>query len=502
MNTFSEVRFLGTRSVDATPNASSLIEGQRDFGYNLQTAVADIVDNSISAEATQIELISNTEADEPFIALADNGRGMTEIELIEAMRLGSKNPMDERNPEDLGRFGLGLKSASFSQCRKLTVITRHQGVTACARWDLDKIAKRNDWILDLIDNPQNVLGHEFLGESGTVVVWENLDRLTGGFDKQSQKRAEHTNSELAATEYHLRLVFHRFLEGYNPRLNLFLNKRLLKPIDPLASAHPSTQKDPEETLQLRRGDVKIQCHTLPHHKRMTSEEWDEIGGPDGHLKSQGLYIYRENRLIISGGWLGLTRQTELTKLCRIAINIKNTMDSEWKIDVKKASAQLPPTVKARLKIVIERFLGTSKRTYHGRGKKLVDETRFPVWNRIQKDGLIVFKPDLNHPVFLAYSKQLPENLKEGFDTCLRLVGASLPIDTLHAELAGNAEAVGVDKPDDQDIEKIVYAMADTFLENGLPQDALFETMQSHPLLKAHWDVVSKILEKIVQGSPE
>ena len=502
MSVLSEVIFLATRSVDATPNASSLIEGQRDFGYNLQTAVADIVDNAISAEASQVELISNTEADEPYIALADNGRGMTEIELIEAMRLGSKNPTDERRPEDLGRFGLGLKCASFSQCRKLTVITRHEGVTSCARWDLDKIAKKNDWILDLIDNPENVLGHEFLGESGTIVVWENLDRLTGGYDSQLKKSAEHINSELTATEYHLRLVFHRFLEGYNPRLNLLLNKRLLKPIDPLASAHPSTQKDPEETLQLRRGDVKIQCHTLPHHKRMTSEEWDEIGGPDGHLKSQGLYIYRENRLIISGGWLGLTRQTELTKLCRIAINIKNTMDSEWKIDVKKASAQLPPTVKARLKIVIERFLGTSKRTYHGRGKKLVDETRFPVWNRIQKDGLIVFKPDLNHPVFLAYSKQLPENLKEGFDTCLRLVGASLPIDTLHAELAGNAEAVGVDKPDDQDIEKIVYAMADTFLENGLPQDALFETMQSHPLLKAHWDVVSKILEKIVQGSPE
>ena len=356
MGTSARTEF-ATREVDATPYAASLIEGHRDFGYSIETALADIIDNSISAGSRVVELIADTTADEPWIALADDGCGMTEAALVEAMRLGSKNPTNVRAAEDLGRFGLGLKSASFSQCRSLTVLTRRDGEKSCARWDLDRVATRNDWSLELIDNPEHVTGHHLLPVTGTVVIWEKLDRLSGGYTHDRGKRADHLNEELSRAEYHLRLVFHRFLEGAKPRLKLSLNGRLLKPIDPMATSHVATQKDPEEVLRLGQGDVRIRCHTLPHHKRMTREEWEEIGGPEGHLKSQGLYVYRENRLIIAGGWLGLARQTELTKLCRIAVDIPNTMDAEWKIDVKKASAQLPPVVRERLKKVVERFVG-------------------------------------------------------------------------------------------------------------------------------------------------
>ena len=448
-----------TRQVDATPYASALIEGHRDFGYSLDTALADIIDNAITAGAHSVELMADTVAEEPWIALADDGSGMSETELIDAMRLGSKNPTDERAAEDLGRFGLGLKSASFSQCRSLTVLTRQDGRASCARWDLDRVGRRNDWSLELIDDPELVTGHHLLPESGTVVIWEKLDRLSGGYTHDRVKRAEHINSELSRAERHLRLVFHRFLEGAKPRLKLSLNGRRLKPIDPMATSHVATQKDPEEVLRLRQGDVMIRCHTLPHHKRVSREEWEEIGGPEGHLKSQGLYVYREKRLIIAGGWLGLARQTELTKLCRIAVDIPNTMDAEWKIDVKKASAQLPPIVRERLKKVVERFVGTSRRTYRSRGQKLVDEARFPIWNRVQKDGQIVFRPNLEHPVFRTYSEQLPEDLREGFERCLRIVGSGLPIETLHAELAGNAETVTADETSVTDLEELVYSLA-------------------------------------------
>ena len=440
-----------------------------------------------------------TMADKPWIALADDGSGMTEAELVEAMRLGSKNPTSERSADDLGRFGLGLKSASFSQCRSLTVMTRRDGKTSCARWDLDRIAKHNDWRLELIDNPEQLTGHDLLPDTGTVVVWEKLDRLSRDDTRDRDKLAEHMKAELARSEHHLRLVFHRFIEGVKPRLNLSLNGRLLKPIDPMGSMHPATQKDPEDTLCLRRGVVHIKCHTLPHHKRMTREEWEEIGGPEGHLKSQGLYVYRENRLIIAGGWLGLARQTELTKLCRIAVDIPNTMDSEWKIDVKKASVQLPPIVRERLKKVVERFVGTSKRTYRSKGQKLVDETRFPIWNRVQKDGQIIFRPNMEHPVFRAYTDQLPNELREGFEHCLRIVGSGLPIETLHAELIGNAEFVVADKTDKADLERLVYPLAITLMENGVSADALSETMQSIPFLRSNWDVVPEIIEDFLRA---
>ncbi len=488
---------LKTREVDATPYAASLIEGHRDFGYSLETALADIIDNAITADAQSVQLIADTVADEPWIALADDGSGMTEDELIEAMRLGSKNPTDEREADDLGRFGLGLKSASFSQCRSLTVLTRQKGRTFCARWDLDRVAKRNDWSLELIDNPELVTGHDLLPETGTVVVWEKLDRLSGGYTHDRAKRAEHMNSEFSRAEHHLRLVFHRFLEGAKPRLKLSLNGRPLKPTDPMATSHAATQKDPEEVLRLRQGDVLIRCHTLPHHKRMSREEWEEMGGPEGHLKSQGLYVYREKRLIIAGGWLGLARQTELTKLCRIAVDIPNTMDAEWKIDVKKASAQLPPVVRERLKKVVERFVGTSKRTYRSRGQKLVDETRFPIWNRMQTYGRIVFRPNLDHPVFRTYAEQLPEDLREGFERCLRIVGAGLPIETLHAELVGNAEAVAADETSASDLEELVYSIAVTLLENGISADALVDNMRNYAFLRSKWEDVELILKKFL-----
>ncbi len=488
---------LETREVDATPYAASLIEGHRDFGYSLETALADIIDNAITAGARTATLIADTVADEPWIALADDGSGMTEAELVEAMRLGSKNPTDDREAEDLGRFGLGLKSASFSQCRSLTVLTRKDDGTSCARWDLDRVAKRNDWSLELIDNPELVTGHDLLSETGTVVIWEKLDRLSGGYMHDRAKRAEHMNSELSRAEHHLRLVFHRFLEGAKPRLKLSLNGRPLKPVDPMATTHVATQKDPEEVLRLRQGDVLIRCHTLPHHKRMSREEWEEIGGPEGHLKSQGLYVYREKRLIIAGGWLGLARQTELTKLCRIAVDIPNTMDAEWKIDVKKASAQLPPVVRERLKKVVERFVGTSKRTYRSRGQKLVDETRFPIWNKVQNDGQIVFRPNLEHPVFRTYAEQLPEELREGFERCLRIVGSGLPIETLHAELVGNAEAVTADETSAADLEELIYSLAVNLMENGMSTDALIDTMKSYAFLRSQWDSVEPILQKFL-----
>ncbi len=484
------------REIDATPYASALIEGHRDFGYSLETALADIIDNAISAGAREIELTADTTADEPWIALRDDGRGMTERELVEAMRLGSKNPIDERAAEDLGRFGLGLKSASFSQCRRLTVLSVRQGSSACARWDLDRIAKRNDWSLELLDNLDEVTGHDLLFDGGTVVVWEKLDRLSGGYMHDSTKRTAHMNAELSGAERHLQRVFHRFLESATPCLKLSINGRPLKPIDPMATSHPSTQKDPEEILPLEKGNVRIRCYTLPHHSRMGRAEWEEIGGQEGHLKSQGLYVYRENRLIIAGSWLGLARQAELTKLCRIAVDIPNTMDADWKIDVKKASAQLPPLVRERLKKIVERFVGTSKRTYQRRGQMLVDHTRFPIWNRVKKDGQIVFRPNCEHPVFRAYAEQLPIHLQEGFERCLRLVGAGLPIETLHAEFVGNAEAVAPDMAEENDMEELVVSLATALMDNGVAADAISDTLRSYPYLRSHWDAVSRIIDEI------
>lgn len=487
------------RLADATPHAASLIEGMRDFGYTLSTAMADVIDNSITAGACLVQILADTISDAPWIAIVDDGSGMSEIDLIEAMRPGSRNPLDAREGHDLGRFGLGLKSASFSQCRQLTVATRKDGVTSVATWDLDEVSRTNRWEVLLEGYSSDIPGIDRLGETGTVVIWRKLDRLASSYRHDGAKRSAEINAALTEAEKHLRLCFHRYMEGTRPQLRLTLNDRKLSPIDPFASANKATQVDDEELLPLANGTVVTQTFTLPHHSRMSKAEWDEVGGPEGHLRSQGFYIYRERRLIIAGGWLGLARATELTKLSRVRVDIPNTMDADWKIDVRKASAQMPPIVRERLRKIVERMQGTSKRTYQRRGRKLVDQANLPLWSRFQKDGAIIYRPNGEHPAIAGFMASLPEEFQHGFRTCITLLGAGLPVGALHADMLGAAESVEADPAEFAEIAESVEQAVRTLLSTGMSGNDVVNALCSVEPLLRHRDSVQQLIEDIVEG---
>lgn len=490
-----------SRRADATPHAAALIEGLRDIGYSLETAISDVIDNSITAGAHRIKINTETFSDEPYIAIIDDGDGMTEEELVAAMRPGSRNPLATRDEPDLGRFGLGLKSASFSQCRRLTVVSRKSGQTSAAIWDLDDVAERNEWAVQLPDGVAGIPAVDQLGPKGTLVLWQKLDRLTGGFSHNATKRAEVINQRIAETERHLRLVFHRFMEDSKP-LRILLNERLLRPLDPFARKNPATIADPEETLTLIRGDVEIQSFTLPHHKQVGKTEWEDIGGPEGHLKSQGFYLYRGKRLILHGTWFGLCRQSEITKLSRVRIDIPNSMDADWKIDVKKSSAQLPPVVRDRLKKVIERIITGSKRTYSKRGQKLVDHERLPLWHRIQADGQIRYRPNVEHPAFADFAESLPPDLRRGFFNCIALVGASLPIETLHADMAGTAEQIVPDRVDEDSLAQAVQATLSVLMGARKDIKEIMSLMKDVDPFRSAWEDTQRIIAATIETKEE
>ncbi|MGE0256844.1 MAG: ATP-binding protein [Alphaproteobacteria bacterium] len=470
----------------------------RDLGYSLETAISDIIDNSITAGARQIQVITETFSEEPFIAVVDDGGGMTEAELVAAMRPGSRNPLATRDEPDLGRFGLGLKSASFSQCRRLTVVSRKSGITSAAIWDLDDVAQRNEWTVQLPDSISAIPGIDHLGPTGTLVLWEKLDRLSGGYSHNAAKRAETINQRIAETERHLRLVFHRFMEDAKP-LRILLNGRLLRPLDPFARTNQATIPDPEEKLTLNRGDVEIQSFTLPHHKQTSKTDWEDVAGPEGHLKSQGFYLYRGRRLIIYGTWFGLCRQSELTKLSRVRIDIPNSMDADWKIDVKKSSAQLPPVVRDRLRKVIERIQDASKRTYRKRGQKLVDQERLPMWHRVQADGQIRYRPNVEHPAFAEFAERLPQDLRRGFFNCIALVGASLPIETLHADMAGTAEEIVPDRVDEDTLTQAVQATLSVLLGARKDIKEILSLMKDVDPFRSAWEDTQRIIAATVEA---
>jgi len=490
-----------SRRADATPHAASLIEGLRDIGYSLETAISDIIDNSITASARRIQIITETYSDEPHIAIIDDGEGMTEDELVAAMRPGSQNPLAARDEPDLGRFGLGLKSASFSQCRRLTVVSRKAGQTSAAIWDLDDVAERNEWAVQLPDEASRIPAVDHLGTSGTLVLWQKLDRLTGGYSHDAVKRAEVINQRIAETERHLRLVFHRFMEEAKP-LRILLNGRMLRPLDPFARKSPATIADPEERLTLTHGDVEIQSFTLPHHKQMSKTDWEDIAGPEGHLKSQGFYLYRGKRLILFGTWFRLCRQSELTKLSRVRIDIPNSMDADWKIDVKKSSAQLPPIVRDRLKKVIERIQAGSKRTYNKRGQKLVNHERLPMWHRIQADGQIRYRPNVEHPAFADFAENLPSDLRRGFFNCIALVGASLPIETLHADMAGTAEEIVPDRVDEDTLAQAVQATLSVLMGARKDIKEIMSLMKDVDPFRSAWEDTQRIIAALIETREE
>ena len=427
-----------SRTECVAPRAAAMIESLRNIGYSFPVAIADIVDNSITAGATEIDILDNSDAEEPAVGIVDDGCGMSENELREAMRPGTRSPLEQRDARDLGRFGLGLKTAAFSQCRRLTVVTRRDGRTAVRRWDLDAVANADEWLLETPDDPLSVPFSDRLGERGTLVVWEDMDRVVGGGDLAGRRLTE----QLDDAASHLELVFHRFLGGPlqgRSRVRIVLNGRPLQAFDPFHSGHPATILEPEETLGLAGATIRLQVVTLPHHQKVAAEDWKRYAGPGGYLRNQGFYVYREGRLIIHGTWFRLAPQAELTKLSRVRVDIPNSLDAHWKIDIKKGSAQLPPSVRARLRGLAER-LGTRSRGIYGkRGTRLTEDVRFPVWTRSQNKNRISYAIDMKHPALLALVSRLEPPLQDGLRSLVDLISESLPLDALQADLGGAPE---------------------------------------------------------------
>ena len=480
--------------IELAPRASALAESLRDMGYSLRTALADVVDNSITAGARNIDLLADTHDQVPAIGVLDDGSGMTRQELFEAMRPGSPSPLARRDDRDLGRFGLGLKTASFSQCRRVTVLTRRHGVPSCASWDLDTVAARDRWVVEVADSDgiARVRWADRLVGDGTLVVWEKLDRLIGA-DDQGHRNDLVRQLDEAAT--HLEFVFHRFLVGQRGRnVSMSLNGRGLVAFDPFHSNHAATQHHPEEVIRLDGSTIRVWPVTLPHHDKVSRTDWERFAGPEGYVSNQGFYLYRNRRLILHGTWFRLARQLELTKLARVGIDIPNTLDAAWKIDVRKASAQPPPPVRERLRRIIEKMGVPSRRTYTARGTKLTEESRLPVWVRIQDKNRISYEINADHPLIAALRKALTAKTAGELERVLRFVAAALPVDALHVDVSANPDTVRSRTIAAADLETIVSSMQEILRARGLSSDEIKDRMRLAEPFRSDWDRTSKLID--------
>lgn len=426
--------------LEVIPDPVSLIESMRAVGYSVQAAIADLIDNSISALADTID-VKYDASDTPFVAILDNGRGMAPSELTNAMRHGSQNPTDCRDPGDLGRFGLGLKTASLSQCRKLTVISKKDGVTSARRWDLDEVRDAGRWIVvvpDVKELEQMPLYRTLREQdSGTLVIWQDLDKLTAG---ASDPQNEMT-TKLSPLLDHLALVFHRFTqkEGDSKAIRITVNGLKIPPRDPFLKTNTFRQPLEGQIIRHENGTVVVTPYILPPVSHLTTDEIDVAGGREGLRGTQGFYVYRSRRLVIWGTWFRLVPKNEFFKLTRVQVDIPNTFDELWALDIKKSLAFPPEAIRSRLRQLIPHFANTSRTTITYPGRKQVAKGFVPLWVRVEPSH-DTFRYELNieHPVIQSLSSKLDTENQKYFQSLLGLFGEALPFESIYSDMCSDS----------------------------------------------------------------
>lgn len=359
------------RLTSAAPSAARLTSSLRDIGYDFVSAIADLIDNSISAGATDVAVEIEFAGPDSAVYVADNGCGLNSQGMTEALRFGSRRTYGSG---ELGRYGLGLKTASLSQARCVTVVSRpaERKRPLWRSLDLDLVAEQDDWVLTddapavVIEVSKNLLGTG----TGTVVVWQKLDRVlpaSGASGGWAKRRFEVL---VEKTKRHLAMVFHRFLSGENnaPRVSMRVNGDKVRPWDPFVRHEPATQQLPTQQFELESaagvGAVELRRYILPGRNTFSSiEAFEAAAGPLKWNRQQGLYVYRENRLVQWGSWAGTRGIDEHTKLARASLDFTSELDEVFNINVAKMRVSVPAQMKQMLDRPVSELCILADRVY-------------------------------------------------------------------------------------------------------------------------------------------
>lgn len=370
-----------TTAVSVAPSARRLTRSLRDIGYSFESAIADLVDNSVAAGSTKVQVEIVFEGKSSYIRIVDDGLGMTEASIDEAMRFGTRRAYDHG---ELGRYGLGLKTATLSQARRLEVVslTRTSMALVARALDLDYIETTDRWdVLDTSSEPESLELQELLTKGyGTVVTWRNLDRLLpvkspeGGW---ARRRIEGLADKLRA---HLSMVFHRFLEGVNgKKVSIVVNGVSLTPWDPFARNESATSNYGTDEFEIehnnKSGTVRLHRYLLPTREEFSSRDgFEAASGPEKWNKQQGIYVYRADRLVQWGGWAGIRTIDEHTKMARCALDFGTDLDEAFNINVAKMRVTLPSQLRKMLSRPVNELCIEADAAYRRSMRRTVEDT--------------------------------------------------------------------------------------------------------------------------------
>jgi hypothetical protein len=466
-----------------------MIESLRGLGYSTGAAIADIIDNSLAARAHRVELIFVWAGTDSHLLILDDGDGMNADALDRAMRLGDLNPLHDRDPDDLGRFGLGLKTASFSQAQRLTVASRPVGgEIEILRWDLEVLRADSSGRWTLLEGAH--FGSEdrlspFTDRSkGTAVLWERMDRVSPEGDSEGEFLLR-----IDRIERHLAMVFHRWLE--DRRFVLTINGRQVKPWNPFLESRGDTWRSARDGFLCRGQPVHVQGFVLPHRDRLDRDVWENAAGPDGWTAQQGFYVYRNKRLLVAGSWLGLGRGRSWTKdeafrLARIRLDLTNASDSDWQIDIRKSTARPPTEARARLTAMAEAVRERARRVFAFRSAPTLSGKREPLiqaWTANRTKNGARYRVDLTHPAVAAVLEDAG-SLEPTIRAMLKVIEDTVPIQQIWLD-ASEARDVPARAQDAEPAPELSALMVRLFhsltIRKGLTEaDARAQLLRTEP----------------------
>lgn len=412
------------------PDAKMLLASLRSVGYTEEAAIADIVDNSISSGATKVQLYFDW--DNRRIIISDNGKGMGSEELLNSMKIGCADPSILRQKNDLGRFGMGMKTASFSIGKKLLVISKKDFVSTNAEWNLEYVTNKNKWeiLLHSREEESEIVNSikeqvEFSQwKNGTTVILSMLDRLIDN-NNLSKSKAKFYKT-IKKIKAHLAMIFHRFIEEDN--IELYVNGNLLDSWNPYVRHNPATMELSCEEISDGGNTMFIQPYILPHKNKFEDEgAYNKAGGVKGWMGQQGFYVYRNRRLIVYGTWFGKLKKEPAFNLARIQLDMSSNNDMEWGIDIKKSRASLPIVMEESIMQVAYLAIQKSASVYNSRGvynrKNTANSISLKyVWEqRKNSSGNYMFYLNKKHPILLKIMQELSENNKKELKTYLSLI---------------------------------------------------------------------------------
>ena len=470
------------KKLENPPIASYLMGSMRYMGYSFEDAIADIIDNSISANCHTIRVIFTKDPSNLYVGILDDGKGMSSNELFSAMCYGSQANETEREKTDLGRFGLGMKSASLSQCKKMTVVSKCNGKISAYRWDYDEISKKSNngkWYVLRLDTDEIVKLNCFEEldnlQEGTLVLWENfdvLDKASGGYVYESLTK--HRNNLLD----HLALTYHRFIleEG----VDIFVNYAKIEALDPFLSKRSDntwgTLRQPMRDSKGIQHFIEITPYKLPFVSDMSEQEKKLIGGDDKMNRMQGYYIYRGKRLIKYGTWFG-TPKHEVSKYGRVKVDIPNSMDDIWKIDVMKRNASIPRELSRLLDKTIGSLIEKSTKQTRFRGQPVSSESNKDVyvWDRIEsRNGFYSYRINRDNCFIKAVFSQIPDDVKNLVDMMLKQIEQNIPIHQMHLDHDENRINSNDDVDANEDLFEQAICTIEFLITNGLDEKNAIE----------------------------